>query len=230
MIQALLALALLGTPAVVQVAPAAIADPRLRTLQYDPGRVVGLRVPLGYQTALILDPNEQVETVALGDSNAWEVTPTRRGDHVFIKPLSSGGTTNLTIVTDARVYVFELSVGSGPTIDAPFTVRFAYPETPPSAASVAAPPAVAPGRYRLGGSRSVRPVAVSDDGERTYVEWRDEQTLPAVFALDDRRREMLVDGQMRDGRYVIDAVYPTLVFRLDRLTARATRLEAGDAR
>lgn len=230
MIRALLILALLGAPATAQVALPTAADPRLQTLQYDPGRVVRLRVPIGYQTALILDPNERVETVALGDSDAWEVTPTRRGDHVFIKPLRSGPTTNLTIVTDTRVYVFELSTASGAAMDAPFTVRFVYPQTPSAAASDEARPAVAPGRYRLGGSRSVRPAAVSDDGQRTYVEWRDEQTLPAVFALDDRRRQILVDGHMRDGRYVIDAVHPTLVFRLDRQTARATRLEAGDAR
>jgi type IV secretion system protein VirB9 len=66
-------------------------------------------------------------------------------------------------------------------------------------------------------------VAISDDGLRTYIEWRAQQAIPAVFAIDERGDHRLVDGHVRDGLYVIDAVHRTLVFRLDRQTARASR-------
>ena len=109
--------------------------------------------------------------------------------------------------------------------DAPFAVRFQYPDAQP------AQPATADlRRYRLSGARALRPVAISDDGVRTSIEWKPDQTLPAVFAVDDQGQEVLLDGQMRDGRYVIDAVHDTLVFRLDRQTARAVRLRAGARR
>ncbi len=58
---------------------------------------------------------------------------------------------------------------------------------------------------------------------RTFIEWHDQQAIPAVFAIDDRGDELLVDGYVRDGLYVIDAVHRTLLFRLDRQTARASR-------
>lgn len=200
-------------------------DPRLQTLQYDADQVFRLSVSMDFQTTLVLDPNERVENIALGDSNSWQVTPNRRGDHVFIKPLQAGGTTNLTIVTDTRLYAFELSATSAPASDTPFTVRFLYLEPQLDLTHTSAPQ-VEPGRYRLSGDRSLQPLSVSDDGVRTYVQWRGDQPLPAVFALDDLRREILVGGHMRDGRYVIDAVHQTLLFRLDRQVARATRLRS----
>lgn len=233
MISLVCALVLAGSPlTTTQVSPVPTpgADSRLQVLHYDAGRVFRLRVPMGFQTALILDPNERVENIALGDSESWQVTPNRRGDHVFIKPLRSGGATNLTLVTDVRVYVFDLSTASGSTGETPFTIRFTYPEAPANPPATETSPRTEPGRYRMSGNRSVQPESVSDDGEKTYIQWRPDQAMPAIFAIDDRRREILVDGQMREGRYVIDAVHRTLIFRLDRDAARAVRIAAGEAR
>lgn len=218
-------LLLIATPAAAQFAPVNGADPRLQTVVYDPGQVVRLTVASGYQTTLALGPGEQIENIAIGDGDAWEVTPNNRGDHLFIKPLRVGSVTNLTVVTGARLYSFELTAVATPTPDAPFAVRFQYPDDKP-----AQPAAADLRRYRLSGARALRPDAISDDGVRTSIEWKPDQTLPAVFAVDDRGQEVLLDGQMRDGRYVIDAVHDTLVFRLDRQTARAVRLRAGARR
>ena len=214
---------LLAAPAMAQTPPTPNADdPRLRTIQYDAGQVFRLRVAAGYQSTLLFDPEERVETVGIGDSDGWQVTLNGRGDALFLKPLRPNSATNMTVITDARVYNFELSSAHSPGADTPFTVRFLHSTT---SAAVAPEPAVQTpaGRYRLSGARTLRPVAISDDGVRTSIEWRDQQAIPAVFAIDDRGDELLVDGYMRDGRYVIDAVHRTLLFRLDRQTARASR-------
>lgn len=218
-------LLLLATPAPAQFPSISGADPRLQTLAYDPGQVVRLRVASGYHATIALGPGEQIENIAIGDSDAWQVTPNNRGDHLFIKPLRVGSVTNLTVVTGARLYSFELTAVATLTPDAPFAVRFQYPDDHPTQ-----PASTDLRRYRLSGARALRPDAISDDGVRTSIEWKTDQTLPAVFAVDDQEQEVLLDGQMRDGRYVIDAVHETLVFRLDRQTARAARLSAGARR
>lgn len=202
------------------------ADPRIRTITYDAGQVVRLQVPANFHVAVIFD--EQVQNVALGDSDAWQVTLNGSGDALFIKPTNPGGMTNMTVITDAKVYSFELVAAYGPTPETAFTVRFRDPQ--PS--EVQQPPDGAPrlGRYRLGGSRTVRPVAVVDDGVRTLIEWQASQPIPAVFALDEQGVETLVQGHMRDGVYVIDAVYRGFVFRLDRSSARATRIQPRERR
>lgn len=225
---------LLGAPATAQTpsAPADAStqipgDPRLRVIPYDPAQVVRLTAATNYQMTVIFSPDERVENVAIGDSEAWQATLNNQGDALFLKALRTGGSTNMTVITDVRVYSFELNPAFAPGPDTPFTVRFTYPET--DSPAVPAPrPGV--GRYRLGGARALRPAAITDDGVRTTIEWRPQQILPAVFAIDERGDEILLDGNMRDGRYVIDAVHRTLLFRLEHQTARANRQRVRPAR
>lgn len=218
---------LCATPALAETPPDTAADPRVRTLVYQADQVVPLTVAANYQLTVIFDPAERVENVAVGDAEAWQITLNKRGDALFLKSLRTGAATNMTVITDARVYNFELSPAYGPAPDAPFTVRFA-----PTERADAERPAPQPGigRYRLSGARAVRPASISDDGLRTYIEWRPRQTLPVVFALDERGAEVLLDGHMRDGRYVVDAVHPALLFRLERQSARAERLRVRTSR
>ena len=203
--------------------PAEGGDPRIQTVLYDPQQVIQLQVASGYQLTLEFGPDERIETVAVGDSGAWQVTPNKRGDHLFIKSGQGGVTTNMTVVTDSRTYNFLLSPAYGPTPDMAFVVRLRFP--PAAAATVAdAGSAQAEiGRYKLGGDRALRPIAIDDDGVHTYIDWAPRQTLPAIFAIDPLGKESLVNGSVRDGHYVIDGVANRLVFRIDRQTAFATR-------
>lgn len=197
-------------------------DPRIQTIAYDANQVVQLQVASGFQLTVEFAPGERIENIAVGDGSAWQVTPNKRGDRMFVKALAMGVTTNLTVLTDARTYNFELMPAYGPLPDMPFDVRFTYAE--PAVARIDAIGKPAEGRYKLSGAKPLRPTAISDDGAKTYIEFATDRPLPAVFAVDDAGREMLVDGAMRDGQYVIDAVRPELLFRIDKQTARATRV------
>ncbi|HEX8526512.1 TrbG/VirB9 family P-type conjugative transfer protein [Allosphingosinicella sp.] len=197
-------------------------DPRLQSVDYSADQVVLLEVAPGYQMTVELAPDEQIENVAVGDSGAWQVTANRRGDRLFIKPLQSSVRTNMTVITNARVYAMELS----PLFDSAamaYTVRFRYPEVADEeVAEVDQADLV--GRYRLSGDRAIRPSGIGDDGQRTYIEWPAERALPAVYGIDSRGQETLVNGQMREGVFVLDTVLPRLIFRMDRQVARAVRI------
>jgi type IV secretory pathway VirB9-like protein len=78
--------------------------------------------------------------------------------------------------------------------------------------------------YRLKGAVSIRPARIGDDGSKTYIQWDDDQPIPAVFALDNRGREQIVDGYMRGDLFTIDRVYQRLVFRIDKDRAEAIRV------
>lgn len=227
----LLALAALAAsaPLAAQVVPQPGAgDPRLQTVEYHPDQVVQIQAAPGYQVTLELGADEQIENVAVGDSGAWQVTPNRRGDHLFIKPLQAVAT-NMTVLTSIRRYAFDLVPLYSPAGDMPYTVRFLYPD-PEASAEATEEPAPVQGLYRVSGSRSLRPSRISDDGQHTYIEWPADRLLPAVYALDSEGRESLVNGAMRDDLFVIDGVMPRLVFRIDRRTARAVRIAAEETR
>lgn len=219
---ALILLLLGAVPGAAQIRPTpGPGDPRVQSVTYDPLQTVQLSVAQGYQLTVELGAGERIENIAVGDSSSWQVTPNKRGDHLFVKSVGNGSPTNMTVITDARLYSFELMTAYGSS-DAAFTVRFDYAPLP-QLAEPAEQPAGKEGRYRVAGDKSVRPVAISDDGVRTHLLFDGAQTLPAIYARDDDGTERPVEGAMRDGRFVIDAVVDRLVFRRDKRVATAAR-------
>jgi len=231
-IAALLLCLAAAIPAAAQVRPQpGPGDARVQTVEYVPDQVVQLQAAPGYQVTVALNSDERVESIALGDSAAWQVTANKRGDYLFVKPVSAGVTTNMVVLTDMRMYAFELVPAFGPMDSLPFAVRFTYPAAASATAATGAEPAApAQGRYKLGGDKLLRPSAMADDGVRTEIEWPASVSLPAIYAIADDGRETLVTGNVRDGRIVVDSVATKFVFRRDKRTATATRLIAGEDR
>ena len=202
-------------------------DPHLQTVDYVEDQVVILELAPGYQMTLELAQDEQIENVAVGDSAAWQITPNRRGDRLFVKALQGGISTNMTVITSSRLYAIELVPLPGPSPEMAYVVRFNYPDQEPEAGATQAD---LTGRYRLTGDRRLRPSAIADDGVQTFIEWPKEATLPAVFSVDEKGQESLVNGMMRGEQFVIDGVSRKLVFRIDDASARAERRKPGKPR
>jgi len=221
---------LAAAPAVAQVAPQpGTGDPHLQLVNYNAGQIVQLRGAAGYQLMVELSPDEQVQSVALGDSAAWGVSINKAGDRLFIKPLQALVPTNMTVVTSVRDYNFELLPLAGPEGDMPYTVRFQYPAARPEIADGQYVDVSAAARrlskYRISGARAVRPASISDDGQRTYISWPKGASIPAVYTLDGSGKEVLANGMMgTDDVYIVDGAPQRLSFRIDRTVAHAERL------
>lgn len=193
------------------------SDSRIHIVDYVSDQIVPLSGSPGFQTTIELAPDETVQTVAVGDSSAWAVTVERSGGRIYVKPARSAAATNMTVVTNARRYLFELGADQGA---APYILRFRYA---PRTSLAPVEPGRAVGRYRLSGERVLRPKAIYDDGVHTFIEWPPEAALPAVFTIDRLGRESVINGAMRGQFYTLDGVSDTLIFRIDRHVARAER-------
>lgn len=198
-------------------------DPRIETIEWRAGSVMALRTTPGGNLTMIFGPGEAVQSVAVGDPAAIEVAVAPQTDSLTLHTLREPRDSSLTVRTQLREYRFKLAVG--PANDVAYAVRFAFAGT--TAPSAAPAPALALSdantSYALKGEATLRPRRVSDDGAKTYIEWQDDQSLPAVFALNAQGEEETVDGYMRQGVMVIDRVYPKLVFRIGKRSAQASR-------
>lgn len=221
-------LLLLAAPAATaQVRPQpGPGDPRVQTVTFAPDQVVQLQAAPGYQITVALNSDERIESIALGDGTAWQASANKRGDYLFVKPISAGVTTNMVVITDVRMYAFELVPAYGPMEGLPFAVRFIYPDIAPLGTEAASGEATTAGRYRLTGDKLLRPSAMADDGVRTQIEWPASASLPAIYAIGDDGVEVLATGQVRDGQVVVDRIARKFVFRQDRRVATATRMPA----
>jgi type IV secretion system protein VirB9 len=221
------AIVLGASPALSQVQPEpAGGDAHLQQIDYDAGEIVQLRGSPGYQMMVELSPDEQIQSVALGDSAAWQVSVNKEGDRLFLKPAQADVATNMTVVTSLRVYAFDLISFAGPSTDMPWTVRFRYP-APKTAAPSGEYVDVAAARrrisrYKVSGDRKLWPTGMTDDGEHTLIVWPITAAIPAVYAEDDRGNDVLVNGMMgTDDTYVVDGVPERLTFRIDGIVAHA---------
>jgi type IV secretion system protein VirB9 len=221
--RALAILLLVSTPgiAAAQQSPTpSFDDPRLQTVAYDPARPVRLVAYANSTLTVMLLPGDRIENVTLSDPAAFEVKVANPGDGLNIAPLQPAGTATLLVDTSVRRYEFHLATGDG--LAAAYLVRFVDPRGPARPVVAAAQPAVT-GTYRLSGERTLMPSRIGDDGQRTYLEWGEYQSLPAVFGIGANGEEEVVDGYMREGVFTIDRVYGELVFRIDKKRAKARR-------
>lgn len=237
---ALLILAL-ATPTVSMAA----VDARVRSIRFTPDTVVPFAGKLGYQSTIRFGPDERIENVAVGDSVAWQVTPNKRGDLLFVKPLVAGSRSNMTVITDKRTYLFDLEA---PRQAQPvYALSFEYPAWPnpgavappaepepvaveTAAAPVSTPPPPPP-RLNFAwvsrGAKALLPARAFDDGRSLYLSWPQQMPLPAVLIPGTEGGEGPVNYRVEAEYIVIDGVPEQLILR--RGKERAVISPAGKA-
>jgi type IV secretion system protein VirB9 len=197
-------------------------DPRIRQILYDPDQVVSIKGRLGYEMTIEFDPAERIENVSIGDSLSWQVTPNRKATLLFLKPMSKGAATSMTVVTNERIYSFVLTAveGGRPNdADAMFRLRFLYPqpavapvETPPPA-PVAPDPETLSFAYSWSGSKKLTPVRVFDDGVATYFQFAPNADVPAVFILGPDGKEEMANTRTSGQYMVTDYIAQKFILR-----------------
>ncbi|AZL15618.1 P-type conjugative transfer protein VirB9 [Rickettsiales endosymbiont of Stachyamoeba lipophora] len=189
-------------------------DSRLRVLVYNPEDVFKFIGFYGYQASMEFDDTEVIESISMGDSIAWQVVPS--GKRLFLKPVEPNATTNMTLITNKRVYHFELHAKDAIDINDPemiFNVKFIYPDEDFNAniknyaSSSQLPDLDHPEKlnfnYTLSGADSISPIKIFDDGEFTYFEFRDKNAeIPAFFLIDSTGKEALINYRVA-GKYIV---------------------------
>jgi type IV secretion system protein VirB9 len=197
-------------------------DPRIRVVHYDPDQVVELRATIGYQMTIEFGPGERIENVSIGDGLGWQITPNHKANLLFLKPLDPRSVTDMTVVTNLRRYVFDLSARRGFRRADPsliFRVRFEYPEPfvaipdPKPPPPPPEPPKDINHAYSIQGSLQNAPGRVFDDGRQTYFVFPRSADYPAIFAVDPDGKEAVVNSALRDGYVVIDRLAGAFVLR-----------------
>ena len=199
-------------------------DPRVRDVIYNKDNVTAVDATYGTSTMIELQADEKIETLALGDSVAWKVEPNRKGNIIFVKPVEKNAQSNLNVVTDRRIYSFILRSNTRPPSSQIYEVRFRFPEDEASAGLLAAAKeraanpnlkdlniANANSDYGYKGSSANKPVAVFDDGVKTW--FRFEGEVPAVYIVDADRNESLVNYRTEGPYVVVDKVAPQWTLR-----------------
>lgn len=213
----------------VMVATPALADERLVEVRYDAAKVYRVEGKPKVQATIRFGEDEAIENVAVGDSNAWQITPNKRANLLFVKPLLARANTNMTVVTNKRTYLFDLV--ASPNGSPMYVLSFKYPEPPkpkidataqlaanaPAAAPVVTTDTVDPAQMNFAWSKSgdeqLLPENIFDDGEATFLTWPEGRSVPAILITDAAGTEGPVNFTVRGNTIVVEGVPPQIVLR-----------------
>ncbi len=233
MTRALIASALLAVTCLSATAFAQ-GDPRLVEREYDASDIVVVEGRANVQATIRFAADELIQNVAIGDSQKWQVTPSRSANLLFVKPLAERAATNMTVVTDQRVYLFDL-VASPAHREPLYVLSFTYPEVllaeaeeaeaAPAESANATEMAAAtddfavldPERLNFAwsteGSSALLPQEIFDNGEAVFLSWPKGETMPAILITDEDGTEGPVNYAVRGDVIVIDRVPREIILR-----------------
>ena len=219
------------TDAIAEKAPrSGGADSRIKFFTYSENDVYRFRGHYGYSTVIELSPKETIESATIGDSEAWQIVRSGRPNILFVKPILENTRTNMTLITNKRMYSFDMSARKAKNHhahDLAFRVKFKYSnETDASLASFggnATKASYDPFRgvagdsfnfdYSYSGSKRLRPTKAFDDGVFTYLSFPKFETMPAVFEVNDDGTESLVNFNVKGKYLVVSSIAKQLTLR-----------------
>lgn len=218
-------------------APAVARDARLISRVYNKDDVVRVDTQLGVQAVVAFGEDELIENVAIGDSTNWQITPNKRANLLFVKPMVARGRTNLTVVTDKRTYFLDLI--ANPASAPVYQLRFIYPDAPKKASPIVTPqltpeeseiasgtpdaqpvdPADLNYAWKKTGNAALLPAKLYDDGKATYLAWPQSAEIPAILIRDVKGAEGPVNYAVRDDIIIVEGVPSLLILRAGKAQA-----------
>lgn len=218
------------------VANPANADPRISSRAYVANEIITVRGSPKIESTIAFGADERIENIAVGDSAAWQVTPNKRANLLFVKPATARARSNMTVITDQRTYLFDLVSSTGAS--AMYMLRFSYPDAPKpmvqpavsatAAAEVQAPPPVRaiPVQlnygWRASGEKRILPASYFDDGASTFLRWSKEMTLPAILSRAPDGGEGPVNYTVQGEYVVVEGIPAQIILRSGKQVATLT--------
>ena len=218
---------------------------------YAPGVVYTAVTSPGFVTTIALQPGEQLESCAAGDTTRWIVQSVQAGSGadrqtlILVKPRLPDLSTNMVITTDRRIYQVDLrsvAVGVYQTMIAwhyPFgsltIIEHKLQRRQASENAVL-------GRHlnlsqlnfnylilkQKGKTPPWTPLRAFDDGEKTYIEFPPElgvTAAPPLFVLGKNGHAQIVNYRIRGDYYIVDQLFDEAELRLGQKPQTIVRIE-----
>ena len=191
---------------------------RIKIINYVPNAVFRYVGHYYYQTIIEFSLGEEIQTITMGTPTPWQIIPA--GNRIFLKPIEDDATTNMTVITNKRMYFFEMHAKNADSIndqDLAFIVKFVYPDdnnysTVQHVNSSTGPDLKRPELYNFnykisGNATNIEPFQIFDDGRFTYFKFRQlNAEVPAIFLVHADGTEGIINYRVDNGYIVVERV------------------------
>jgi type IV secretion system protein VirB9 len=241
----ILALAIMSSTAYGSVTPLPGADTHVRYVDYSRTQPVNILCAEGVMTHIEFSEGEAVKTLMSGDNAAWFFAD--KDNHIFIKPLDPDhSSTNLTVITTAKSYEFNISVlnvtrldpNAWTNNDVIHSLIFRYPETESKKAEEieaieakedikeeikerfeAAKAHVHNTNYWANGDKQIIPTEAHDDGNFVWLRFGNNGDFPQIYEVGKDNKKSLIIPTVDGNQVIIKKMAPRYVLRSGNLVA-----------
>lgn len=206
-------------------------ESRIKIVNYMPNTVFKFVGHYEYQSIIEFDQSEEIDTISMGTPTPWQVIPS--GNRIFIKPVDENASTNMTVITNKRMYFFEMRAEEAKGLNDDslnFIIKFVYPDqfsginiAANTAAKIAekkkGPDLSDPDKYNFkysiaGDAKEIEPLQVFDDGKFTYLKFKNiNAELPAIFQVNSDNSEALVNFRIEGEYMVVEKILSRITLR-----------------
>lgn len=207
-------------------------DPRVRIVDYNPLNVVRLSTFYGVSTHVQFEEGESILNVSVGDSLAWEIAPRANHLFIRPREKKADTNVTVVTNKRAYQFVLVVEPRSMKDAtawqdpDLIFSLSFKYPDDEAAKAAAISNAAVRAEQQRqakadmkhkfaaaekaaenfdywVAGPETVAPTAARDDGRFIYLSFTNNRDLPAVYEVDGKGQESLINTNVIDGNTIV---------------------------
>lgn len=198
-------------------------DQHVQYANYDPHQVYRINSLQGYITSIQFGTDEKILSVNIGDSSSWLISI--QNEVINLKPTADLPNTNLNVLTSRGSYQFllvapDISVDNKvklprqPRARTTFLLQFKYPaEEKAAEANKTPPPEKKNWFYSARGNPNVAPISVFDDGHFTFFNFGDRKDIPAIFSVDFKGQESIINYHLQDSLVVVETTAQQFTLR-----------------
>ena len=211
-------------------------DSRMKIVSYNPYDVVTIAGNHLIATDIEFDRQESIISVDIGDSLAWVYSVPKSIPYILsVKPVIPTSDTNMTVITNKRIYHFHLKTSPQDTPQSrgvTYSILFKYLNNNINNVNSnnGAPSDFNSfieqntsfntmqeltwnDNYSFTGSKAIAPIKAFDNGTFTVFKFAKNEPIPAIFAVDAKRNESSLNVHAQGDYVFIQGVYPQYTFR-----------------
>jgi type IV secretion system protein VirB9 len=208
---------------VIEASPMA-HNPKIKAWVYSPDAIYKYVGTYQFQSHIKFQTGETIKTISMGNTSGWEII--KSGSRMFLRPINASAKTNMTLITNKRLYRFLLdakSVKSFTEPEAIFEARFLYSDDANNFIVIndnkaeivdLSDPSKYNFNYSFSGPDNIAPLKIFDDGKFTYFELKEKSSqLAAVFYVDSAGYEGLVNYRVKGNYLIVERINDKFTLR-----------------
>lgn len=197
--------------------------------QYAPNQLYKVYCRVGYLTDVALKEGENITFVGGGDTASWmlETSTVGKTPHLYIKPVTNNVNTNIVVNTTEHTYQLILNSSDwyNPMVRWNYgienNINMQQQKKLDEKIIIGDTNAYSVDRlnfnYSIKGEQSWKPVMVFDDGQKTFIKFKQlKSTMPVLFIKEKGKKTVsMVNYKIKDDCYIVDKIFEEAQLRLN---------------